>query len=64
MIEQADIVITMGCGADKACPGLLKPAEDWSLPDPRGKDIDEFRKLREEIKQRVRALIERLKDSS
>lgn len=51
-----DVVVTMGCG--DACPPV--PAQErieWNLPDPRGKSIDFFRQVRDEIGQRVRSLL-------
>lgn len=53
---KADMLITMGCG--EACPyvpGLKR--QDWPLTDPKGKPLDEVRKIRDEIKQKVEALI-------
>ena len=49
-------VVTMGCG--DACPSL--PAErrlDWALPDPKRMPLDEFRKVRDDIEARVKALL-------
>ena len=54
-----DAVITMGCG--DACP--LVPAalrEDWALPDPKGMEIAELLRVRDEIERRVLDLIARL----
>jgi arsenate reductase len=53
---KADMLITMGCG--EACPyvpGLKR--EDWPLTDPKDKPLDEVRRIRDEIKQKVEALI-------
>ena len=63
MMEQADRVITMGCGADASCPATLVPTEDWGLDDAAGKPLVEVRKLRDEIKQRIIKLLGEL-DSS
>ena len=58
----ADVVITMGCG--DACPLLPgKHYEDWELDDPAGKTLDEIRPIRDEIKDRVANLIEKLLSS-
>ncbi|MFZ7102089.1 MAG: arsenate reductase ArsC [Peptococcaceae bacterium] len=59
MIQSADLMITMGCGADTegVCPARLIDTEDWGLEDPKGKPITEVRKIRDEIKNRVAALI-------
>jgi len=55
----ADVVITMGCG--DACPLLPgKHYEDWELDDPAGKTLEEIRAIRDEIKDRVANLIEKL----
>jgi len=62
----ANLLITMGCG--ESCPyvpGLRR--DDWPLPDPKGKPIEEVRSIRNEINQRVRELLVRedsLKPSS
>ena len=51
-----DYVVTMGCG--DACP--TPPAKkrlEWNIPDPRGKGLDEFRKVRDEIEEKVRSLL-------
>ena len=58
-VRGADAVITMGCG--DACP--IYPGTcylDWELADPAGKAIEEVRPIRDEIDQRVRALLEEL----
>lgn len=55
----ADVVITMGCG--DACPLLPgKRYEDWELDDPAGKTVDQIRPIRDEIRDRVTNLIEKL----
>ncbi len=59
MTQGIEKVITMGC-MDNACPVILAPKEDWALPDPKGKDLETVRTLRDEIRRRVIALIESL----
>ena len=55
----ADVVITMGCG--DACPLLPgKHYEDWELDDPAGKTLEEIRPIRDEIRDRVNTLVEKL----
>ena len=55
-----DYVITMGCG--DACPMLpAKNRLDWDLADPKNKPIEEFRKTRDDIESRLRALINDIK---
>ena len=54
MTQQTDQVITMGCSAEQVCPApLLKNVIDWKLEDPKDKPIEEVRKIRDEIEQKV-----------
>jgi arsenate reductase (thioredoxin) len=56
LAAQADLLITMGCGdACPVIPGLHR--DDWPLPDPKGKPIEEVRHIRDEIRARVQALV-------
>ncbi len=58
LAAQATHLITMGCGDEcPYVPGLQR--DDWALADPKGKDIEQVRALRDEIKQRVEELIAR-----
>ncbi|GAA1361131.1 arsenate reductase ArsC [Brevibacterium luteolum] len=58
-VEASDVVVTMGCG--DTCPIFPgKRYEDWQLADPAGLGVDAVRPIRDEIKQRVRALIAEL----
>ncbi|MEK6976550.1 MAG: arsenate reductase ArsC [Candidatus Thermoplasmatota archaeon] len=55
--DACDLVVTMGCG-DDACPAFIgKPLLDWDLDDPKGKPLAEFRRVRDDIEHRVRALL-------
>ena len=60
MIEKADRMITMGCGANAGgfCPAGFIETEDWALDDPYNKSIEQVRKIRDEIKKRVIVLID------
>jgi arsenate reductase (thioredoxin) len=59
LAEQADVVVTMGCG--DACPYIPgKRYVDWELPDPAGRPITEVRDIREEITDRVQSLLREL----
>jgi arsenate reductase len=60
MLEGADRVITMGCGAEGVCPASFVPAEDWQIPDPKGQPIETVRDIRDGIRRRVAALIKKL----
>ena len=56
LAEQADIVVTMGCGDQ--CPFIPgKRYVDWELPDPSGQPIEQVRSIRDEIARRVTALL-------
>jgi protein-tyrosine-phosphatase len=55
-VREADVVITMGCGDE--CPFYAgKRYEDWDVPDPAGKPVEEVRAIRDEIEDRVRDLL-------
>jgi arsenate reductase len=59
MAEQADVVVTMGCGDE--CPYVPgKRYVDWELPDPKGRQIDDVRVIRDEIARRVSGLVDEL----
>jgi arsenate reductase len=59
-VQEADVVITMGCG--DACPIFPgKRYEDWDLEDPSGKDLETVRRIRDEIRGRVENLMADLK---
>jgi arsenate reductase (thioredoxin) len=55
-VKESDVVITMGCG--DACPIFPgKRYEDWELEDPAGKDLVTVRRVRDDIRGRVEALL-------
>jgi arsenate reductase len=57
--ESSDVIITMGCG--DACPIFPgKRYEDWKLDDPAGQGVEAVRPIRDEIRQRVQALLDDL----
>jgi arsenate reductase len=59
LAEQADVVVTMGCGDE--CPYVPgKRYIDWELGDPAGRPVDEVRATRDDIAARVQALIAEL----
>ncbi len=54
--EQADIVVTMGCGDE--CPYIPgKRYIEWDLPDPKGRPLDEVRAIRDDIARRIDSLL-------
>ena len=60
MLDQADRVITMGCGVEGVCPATYVPAEDWGLEDPKGQPLEKVRKIRDQIETKVKKLIEQM----
>jgi len=59
--SSVDVLISMGCNVQ--CPYIpcdLK--EDWGIEDPSGKSLEEFRKARDIIKEKVNDLIEKVKN--
>ncbi len=69
MAENADRIITMGCGVNLedvnhqggVCPASFLTTEDWGLEDPKGRPIEKVREIRDEIKARVENLIKEMK---
>jgi arsenate reductase len=58
LARQARVLITMGCGDEcPFVPGAIR--DDWPLEDPKGKPIERVREIRDEVRDRVRALIRR-----
>jgi arsenate reductase (thioredoxin) len=56
LAEQADVVVTMGCG--DACPYIPgKRYIDWHLPDPSGRPLDEVRAIAVDIARRIDSLL-------
>ncbi|XGB41206.1 MAG: arsenate reductase, glutathione/glutaredoxin type [Nodosilinea sp. LVE1205-7] len=60
--EDYDIVISLcGCGVNLPQAWILREVfEDWQLDDPEGYSIDVFRRVRDEVKERVIALLKSL----
>ncbi|REF29357.1 arsenate reductase ArsC [Calidifontibacter indicus] len=58
-VQASDVVITMGCG--DTCPIYPgKRYENWELDDPAGQGVDAVRPIRDDIKARVRVLLDSL----
>jgi arsenate reductase len=56
VVRAADVVVTMGCG--DACP--VYPGKrylDWHVEDPAGQDLEAVRRIRDDIRDRVDALL-------
>ncbi len=50
----------MGCAVAEACPALSVPLEDWGLPDPKGRPVEEVRVIRDTTQRLVERLVARL----
>jgi arsenate reductase len=56
LAKDAALLITMGCGDEcPFVPGL--EIDDWPLPDPKGRSMDEVRATRDDIRRRVTDLL-------
>jgi arsenate reductase len=63
-LETADKVILMGCGVE--CPNvesIKDKFEDWGIDDPIGQPIEYYEEIRDEIKKKVKDLLNRHKNS-
>lgn len=52
----ADWAVTLACGAQ--CPYVPTAVEDWDIPDPAGRPLEEVRSIRDAVEARVKELIE------
>ena len=57
----ADWAITLACGG--ACPYVPTVVEDWEIPDPAGKSLEEVRGIRDLLEERVRDFVEHRLDA-
>jgi arsenate reductase len=60
MIQQADRIIAMGCEVTGSSPTDFHPSEDWGLVDTRGQPLEKVRLIRDQIRERVLALLTEL----
>ena len=59
LLNAVDVVVTMGCG--DTCPYIPgKRYIDWPLDDPKGRPIEDVRRIRDEIRDRVAELLTQL----
>ena len=61
MIRDASLVVTMGCSIEEACPKpmiaqMQKKLVEWDIEDPKGRSLEEVRKIRDEIERRIMEL--------
>ena len=59
------ITVNMGCMDKESCPTLfMKDILDWQILDPKGKPIEEVRKIRDQIKIKIIILIKLLEENA
>lgn len=64
MVKAADLVVTMGCSVQEVCPKPMveqmeKKLVDWGIEDPKGKPIEEVRKIASQIENKTTELLKR-----
>jgi arsenate reductase len=58
MIRESNNVVNMGCMDKSFCPTIFLPKViEWNLKDPKGKSIEDVRKIRDEIEKKVKELV-------
>ena len=58
MIENSNKTVNMGCMDKESCPSLfVKDVDDWDIEDPKGKSIEDVRKIRDQIKNDILNLL-------
>lgn len=61
LASQASLLVTMGCGENcPYVPGLR--IIDWPLLDPKGKDIESVRFIRDQVKKLVFELVKNIQE--
>lgn len=61
LINESFQTVNMGCMDKKSCPALfVNDIIDWGIDDPKDKSIDEVRKIRDDIENKVKKLVEKL----
>jgi arsenate reductase (thioredoxin) len=61
MIDQASLVVTMGCSVEEVCPRpmlakMQKKLVDWDMEDPKEKTLEQIRQIRDAIERKVASL--------
>lgn len=62
MIRNSSKIVNMGCMDKDSCPTLfMQNLLDWNSEDPKDKQIEKVREIRDEIEQRVKELAAKIK---
>ena len=57
-VAAGSTLVNMGCMDGGECPALLhRGAVEWDIPDPRGRPIEEVRRIRDLVESKVRDLV-------
>lgn len=63
MIRNSSKIVNMGCMDKESCPTLfLQNLLDWNIEDPKDKQIEKVREIRDEIEERVKELVADIKN--
>ena len=63
MIRNSSKIVNMGCMDKVSCPTLfLQNLLDWNIEDPKDKQIEKVREIRDEIEERVKELVADIKN--
>jgi arsenate reductase len=57
LVAETSFLITMGCGEQCPVAPHWVRRQDWELEDPKGQPLDRVREIRDDIRERVRALL-------
>ncbi|MGI0094001.1 MAG: arsenate reductase ArsC [Nitrosotalea sp.] len=61
IIQDSVLSVNMGCMDKTECPALfMKNLVDWNIEDPKGKSLEQVRKIRDTIEQKVREICKTL----
>ena len=61
MISESSSVVNMGCMDMESCPTLfVENVPDWGIEDPKGKPIEDVRRIRDSIELKVKELVSNL----
>lgn len=60
-LKEASGIVNMGCMDKASCPALfVRDITKWSIPDPKGKPLEEVRRIRDLIEKRIQELCKKL----
>lgn len=66
MTNDASLVVTMGCSIEEACPRpmiaqMQKKLIEWHIDDPKGRPLDDVKRIRDDIEGKVAELSKSIK---